>query len=92
MLPRGEKLFWLAVAGAGLLLAVQLCSNVYVQWRESPVITTLHSTNHPIQVPGPGFTGLGVFKDDSNRHSNLRRQENWVFRADSAWKLVFMPT
>ena len=32
-----------------------------------------------------------VFKDCSNRHSDLRRHENWLIGLTSAWKLVFMP-
>ena len=40
-------------------------------------------------VPTKLETGGGVFKDYSNRHSDLHRHENGFLGLTSVWKLVF---
>ena len=72
-----ERVLWLMVVIAFLILATHLTLDTWTQWQEEQVVTTLKNTAKPVaEVPFPAVTICGT----GNHMGNVERkiQENFV--------------
>ena len=52
-----ERLLWILIVGLGIFGAIFLSVTAYRNWQETPVLTTVATTGHPIQkVQFPAIT------------------------------------
>ena len=72
-----ERVLWLMVVIAFLILATHLTLDTWTQWQEEQVVTTLKNTAKPVaEVPFPAVTICGTGNHMSNVEKKI--QENFV--------------
>ena len=72
-----ERVLWLMVVIAFLILATHLTLDTWTQWQEEQVVTTLKNTAKPVaEVPFPAVTICGTGNHMSNVEKKI--QENFA--------------
>ena len=72
-----ERVLWLMVVIAFLILATHLTLDTWTQWQEEQVVTTLKNTAKPVaEVPFPAVTICGTGNHMNNVEKKI--QENFV--------------
>jgi hypothetical protein len=71
----GGKIFWILVVSFFLFLGVRFSQSAFTNWKNSPVLTTLTSTAHPIKkIDFPAFTICGQGMNDDVLYAGMTQQ------------------
>ena len=74
-----ERLFWIIVVTAFLLLGIFLTSRIVKKWQTSPIITTIETTHYPLtKVPFPAVTICPNYKGIKGKVATEICNRKWL--------------